>query len=216
MDTAGDIQHGEPRGQWPKQATSPALRIIGLSGKMGTGKSTIAANLMALIPGAVTLSFAGPLKREAAAIYGFPEALAYSESGKKTMVVLPDEGEKIMGKGMATIREILQAHGTLRRQEDPEYWGKQMDKALDVLEGNGVKAVIVDDLRYPSELRLLARRGARLYRIEPYPGWAPSETSQHASETALDDYAFWDSHFMPERGLSHLDAISAIIAGYAR
>jgi hypothetical protein len=216
MDMASEIQHGEPRGQWPTRDARPALKVIGLSGKMGSGKSTVASQLMGLIPGSVVLSFAGPLKREAASVYGFPEALAYSESGKKSLVALSPEGEKIMGRGMATVREILQAHGTMRRAEDPEYWDKQMTRALDILEGNGVPLVVVDDVRFPSEVATLAHRGARLYRIEPYPGWIPSETAQHASETALDDFPFWDSEFCPEHGIGHLEAISAIIAGYAR
>lgn len=186
------------------------MRIVGLSGKMGCGKSTVASHLLNMIPGAACFAFAGPLKIEAAATYGFPVELAYTEAGKNSTVMLPDD-KNPMGTDTATVRQILQKHGMLRRTQTPGYWDDKMRESLETLRGNGVPCVVVDDVRFVSEVALLRQAGAAIYRIEPYPGWEPSANALHESETALDDFCGWDMTFSPVKGLHHLEAVAHCI-----
>ena len=187
------------------------MRIIGLSGKMGCGKSTVANYLLGMIPGAERLAFGDPVKRECAETYGFPVDLCYTEAGKNTTIFLADDKNPI-GRDTAKVREILQLHGTnYRRKQNPRYWDDKMVAALATLRGNGVSCVVVDDCRFPSEVALLREAGAAVYRIEPYPGWEPGPNALHESETALDDYTAWDMTFAPMKGLHHLEAVAHCI-----
>lgn len=64
--------------------------VIGLSGKIGCGKTTLAQLIGERFPGSVRVSFGDLIKRETAACFGFPEALGYSEVGKNTLIGLGD------------------------------------------------------------------------------------------------------------------------------
>jgi len=184
------------------------MKIIGLSAKMGCGKSTIAEMLLTMISGAVRISFGDVLKREASQIYGFPLELCYSDAGKKSTVVL-DGDKNPMGRDMATVREILQFHGTdYRRKQDPNYWIKQMDAALARMLASNCPCVVVDDVRFKNEAEYLQSVQANLFRIEAYPGWTPGPNAGHASETDLDDWDAWNIVFRPGKGLEHLNAIA--------
>lgn len=175
------------------------MRVVGLSGKMGCGKSTVANYLLEMLPGAVCFAFAGPLKIEASQIYGFPLELAYTEAGKNSTVMLPDD-KNPMGTDTATVRRILQAHGMLRRTQTPGYWDDKMRESLATLRGNGVPCVVVDDVRFVSEANLIKSLGGFVFRINPYEGWNPGSAVNHESETSLDGYGGFDMSFSPAKG----------------
>lgn len=177
---------------------------------MHVGKTTVANYLLNMIPGAVCFAFAGPLKIEASQIYGFPVDFCYTEDGKNSTVMMPDD-KNPMGTDTATVRRILQSHGMLRRTQTPGYWDDKMLASLDAMRGNGVSCVVVDDVRFLSEVDLLRKAGAAVYRIEPYPGWEPGPNALHESETALDNIAGWDMTFSPMKGLHHLEAVAHCI-----
>ena len=188
------------------------MRIIALSAKAGCGKTTTANMLLDLLPGAVRMSFGDPVKQEAAATYGFPLELCYSEAGKQSVVFIGEEGLKNLGAHTLQVRQILQRHGTdFRRAQDPAYWDNKMREALAAADASGCSAVVVDDARFPSELELLRAAGGELYRIEPFPGWTPGAHALHESETALDGYASWDACFYPEKGMEQLQAVAKCI-----
>jgi cytidylate kinase len=92
------------------------MRIIGLSGKIGVGKTTIALHITNLLKGWQIMSFADLIKQEAAREYGFDPALAYSKAGKETVIKLSDGSRK-------TVRELLQYYGTdVVRAGDRDRW----------------------------------------------------------------------------------------------
>ena len=194
-----------------------AMKIIGLSAKMHCGKSTLAKKIIENLPGTVRLAFGDALKSEASVIYGFPIELAYCEAGKNTVVALSAAGAMLMHRPTATVREILQYHGSqLRRVQDPQYWDNAVARQLQMLEGAGVRCAVIDDVRFPSEVKLLYGLGGKVFRINPYPGWQPGPNANHSSETALDGYGEvdFDGVFSPAKGLHHLEALAYSILAH--
>lgn len=189
------------------------MRLIAISGKIGVGKSTVADCLLEMIPGAVRMSFAGPLKEEVSRLYHVPLELCYSQAGKQSIVFIGQEGVDLLGAHTMQLRLVLQKHGMMRRTQDPAYWDNKMRAALYAAEASGCPAVVVDDARFVSELELLRAAGGELYRIEPYPGWTPGAHALHESETALDDWSEWNAKFFPDKGIDQLTAIATDIAG---
>lgn len=197
MDEA--VKHRLEGQKYQRETQKPKARVIGLSGKIGCGKTTVAQMLVESLPGAVRMSFGDPVKRESAVIYGFPVELAYLEDGKSLEFVLSAAGKALLGKDTATVREVLQYHGTqLRRAQDQHYWTNAMRQQIDAADA---QYVVVDDVRFPDEADLIrAYPGGSLYRLDAYPGWKPGSYAGHESETALDDYPNFTKRYQPDKG----------------
>ena len=170
--------------------------LIGLSGKIGVGKTVLARELCSRVENGVRLSFAAALKQEAAARYRYNPLFNETAAGKEELVFHPD----LKPDGYATVREILIGQGHIRRVEDPEYWCKRLVAALDALQLAGIRMVVVDDLRFPNEVATLRMRDAYLIRVEPYEGWRPGSHAESPSETSLDCCVGWDQIVRPEYG----------------
>ena len=134
--------------------------LIGISGKKGSGKSTIRKHLRAILRTYGTRTywhpFAMPLKLEAIAA-----GATYAQ------VFGPDKEEW---------RGWLQNRGQEARESDPDYWINQ--HALTCPAG----VVIADDLRYQNELDYIRSRGIA-FRLTRWDG----VVDNHPSETELDD-----------------------------
>lgn len=180
--------------------------LIGISGKIGTGKTTLADAL-----GYSRRSFADCVREEVGDYIGrSPEWVRTHKNG-----VFPITDEKmLLSLGVyfselphiITVRELLQRWGTqYRRGEDPDYWIKETAKRLDAEEG----PIILDDVRFANEAELVRDRGGLLVRLEPYPGWQPGEHADHESETALDDYEGF--HLMIRPGFGGSKAAADIV-----
>jgi hypothetical protein len=183
------------------------MRIIGLSGKIGVGKTTIAQYIIELLKGWQIASFADLIKQEAARKYDFDPALAYSKAGKETVIKLSDGSRK-------TVRELLQHYGTdVVRAGDRDRWVRVMERNLMIARGK-IPGVIIDDVRFPNEALMVRRRAGLLVRIEPYPGYiAPSS---HISETALDKWRGFMLTLRPEFGAEPLRFAATEIVSAAR
>jgi nucleoside-triphosphatase THEP1 len=165
--------------------------VIGISGKLGVGKSTIARHIVSKLDNWQIASFADLLKQEAAEQFGLDVRLAYTEQGKASIISLPDGSRK-------TLRELLQWYGTdVVRAKDRDYWVRSMTQHLDRVRSK-VAGMIIDDVRFPNEANLVLRRQGFLVRIDPYPGYALA--SDHASETALDGYKGFRLKLRPNFG----------------
>ena len=90
-----------------------------------------------------------------------------------------------------TVRELLQWYGTdVIRKKDPDHWVELMDMKLLEAKHNGVKLVLIGDVRFPNEVDLVDGYEGKVIRLLPYSKW--DKHSDHESETALDDYKdFW-------------------------
>lgn len=173
--------------------------LIGLSGKIGVGKTALARELCSRSEQALRLSFAAALKQEAATRYGYDPLLNETAAGKETMVQHPD----LVG-GAASVRQILIAMGQERRAENPEYWCERLRDAVAALALAGMRMAVVDDVRFPNEAALIRRRGGMLVRVEPYDGWKPGPCAHDVSETALDNGVGWDVVARPVFGVEGL------------
>ena len=182
--------------------------IIGISAKMGCGKTTLALHLQNLmardhafgegVP--VLRAFGDPLKQEAAEMYGFDLEDGYTTYGKGKQVELDPRFEAYRIGDLVTVRELLQFHGTdYRRAQNANYWTKAFDNyvAQDLRMGNHL---IVHDVRFENEASWVLDRGGVLLRMAPYKGWKPGEFADHKSETALDDYPFFTQIVAPGFG----------------
>jgi len=184
--------------------------LIGLSGKIGTGKSTLAAALQKRLPGSAIASFGAPLKDEAAHEFGFDRELCDTIAGKNTIVPLTGEQAAKIGKAEARVRELLQWVGADRRARNPDYWLWCMDHVLVECLGNRVPVVIIDDVRLAGEANLvLGWTRGQLFRLDPYPGWEPGPDAGDVTEVDLDAWERWTDCYAP--GFGELDDVADCI-----
>lgn len=139
---------------------------IALSGKMCSGKTRTALQLVEDIPGMIRLNFAQGVYQIARDYFGMVEK----------------------------DRDLLQKIGQTVKSIDPDVWVKHLLREIDK---NSHCPVVIDDLRFPNELKALKERGFFLVRLEVspdlqsqrieelYPDQAPARR-EDISECALD------------------------------
>lgn len=180
--------------------------VIGLSGKIGTGKTAVAKILAE--HGYVRRSFADALREEIAEALDIPVEWTHE---RKAETLRRDPSGILPRRGM-TIREAIQWWGTdFRKAQDPLYWIAQVDAWIAAHPGVDV---VVDDVRFPDEVDMLLARGAITVRLLPYDGWQPGPHANHASETALDGYPKF--HLVRRPVFGELDAVADEVMAVAR
>lgn len=160
------------------------MKIIAISGKRGSGKSTM-AKAVTTMSNAALMSFAGPLRREIMAL-GYPHHL-------------------VCGKPTAEpMRRLLIAHGMCRRHVNESYWISQLWKDIERAKANGVTMAVIDDLRFWNEAEQLRASGATLVRIGlDDPLWRQQfipGVDDDKSETDLNQWPDWDYQFSFHKG----------------
>lgn len=161
--------------------------IIGISGKLHTGKTTL-AKIIARELSLPIFSFGDAIKMKTSDIYGIPLSFCYT--AKKQKLIETDDG-------FFTVRELMQKVGAEKRAEDPNYWIKYLHNHKLQFENS----FIIDDIRKMTEIEYLTAREALIVRINPYPEY--DLYSDDSTETDLDDYKGFDLVFSPEFGELH-------------
>lgn len=153
------------------------IRLIGLVGKAGSGKDTLADEIASF--GWEKVAFADSLKRLCMDYLGLSYEDAYTQEGKKRM-------NKDWGM---TNREILQKVGTdaMRDGFDKDVWVKIAKLKIRRMLDEGRK-VVVTDCRFDNEAQLIEDLGgivAEVVRDDASSNLTASE-KQHASEQPVD------------------------------
>jgi len=138
-------------------------KIIGLCGRMGSGKSTV-ANILST-QGFLEMSFAMPLKQICSILSGIDSEilLAGTAENRKLRETMKDN---IFGK---TGREWLEDVGMIFRQNfDSDFWVKILKRDLEKGINSG-KKYIISDCRFENEYNMLKDLNADIWIIYKNP-----------------------------------------------
>jgi hypothetical protein len=197
-------------------------KIIGFGGHIGVGKSTVSKQIEMVInkesSPVCIIAVGNNIREELITHYKIPKDLVYDPTRKYELVSLEYMTSEavewwhtfgIVSKLIdprnvkCTIRELLQIHGTeIRRKHFGEdYWDIKFEQNIKYLYSklnmnNGT--ILVDDIRFKSEVGIMQKFNAKLYRIETYPGY--DKDISHSSEHDLDDFTGWDKYYNPDYG----------------
>lgn len=155
--------------------------ILGISGKRGSGKTTLAKNLEQF--GFVRLSLAGELKQKCKMEFGLTEDQvngAFKES--------PTQYRRTDGS-FFTPRDIMIRMGTFYRSIDKNFWLKQLDAQISLED-----KIVIDDIRFTNEIDYLKDKyNAKFVRIEREEELNCFKAAlDDLSENELDGFKEWD------------------------
>lgn len=170
--------------------------IIGVSGKLGSGKNAIAKIICDMEPSFKEKAFAYKLKEIVAILTSSPVSDTMSQEGKNTF---------IPGFNM-TIGEMLQKIGTnaLRDHFDTNVWINALMLELNKTTGN----FVITDCRFRNEAQAIKDAGGILIRVNrPFNPIAKKSNRDltHASEIDLDDYDGFDHVILNNGSLEDLE-----------
>ncbi len=154
------------------------MRMIGICGRAGSGKSFLAQELRDLEPKVVKVSFAAQLRHEI-----------------ETQLGVEPGATKLWDKPTSpALRFILQQYGTnYRRAQDPDYWVKKGMAVANMYDQEG-RLVVFHDVRFPNEAYAIKNAGGLIVRVATHVHLRKERLGElppdHASETALDDFEF--------------------------
>jgi len=187
------------------------VMVVGISGKAGHGKDTLADLIIEELSNHVTVGskmyFANELKEVVRQVFLLRTYNLWNEKGKD---------EPIEHLGGITGRFILQKFGEAGRKIFPDIWVLHFKKSLEKLieDFNYAKRIIVlvPDVRYPNEFDVIRNMDCKtlLVRIVR-PDHQANGDSKHESETALDNQEGWD-HMVVAKNIGQITyAVNPII-----
>lgn len=148
--------------------------IIAFSGRRGTGKS-VAAQYLVMNYGFKVISFAAKLKEIANILFPFEPKDLYGINKEKPFLEYD-----------WSPRDFMIKFGNFLRFWDENYW---VNIALKGIKGN----IVIDDLRFKNEAKILKEKEAKLIRLERYAKYNPYKGDiDDPSEKDLDSYKDWD------------------------
>jgi hypothetical protein len=161
------------------------MRIIGLSGRAGAGKDTV-ADILVRERGYTKIALADPLKRICR------EAFAGKMTDEHLWGPSEKRNEPIEALGGLTARKALQTLGTeWGRACYPNIW---IDKCLFNIENreftwNQKPVFVIPDVRFLNELKAIHAAGGEVWRIirNNEEGGLQGEAAAHVSENELTD-----------------------------
>lgn len=209
-------------------------KFVGLSGKIGTGKTTICKMIQQelAIDGklAVIVPFGLGLKEHTANTFGVPFEWFFSEEGKNREVTLTQKSYPVytthagtiddfsylheihhtvtphIPDNKITVRKLLQWWATnVCRALDPDFWVKHWEKKVqEVLSLHDADVVLCDDIRFPENELPIFVDKYNGSVYRIMPYEGWNKYSNHYSETALDGWGWGCRCLMPDFGAPFL------------
>jgi len=158
------------------------MQKIALSGKIGSGKTTI-AQYLASHYAAETFSFAKKLKSNLEIIGVAHDALYHTKP--------------------PLVRELMQIYGQVMRQQDADWWVREVIDDVRRYDDGYTPVAVIDDLRFKNEAILLQREGFTLVRVTCTDDQHNDYVDTDVSEVDLDDWSPWDFEIEAKRGDIH-------------
>lgn len=193
------------------------MKLIGISGKRRAGKDTVAQFLTTR--GYFVSAFATPLKDACRAVFGFTHSqvqtagfpLTPAQEQEKSTVdpywgVTP--GWVLQVVGTECFREAFGRKWAAQTGRDPaeaaDVWVLAKERFL--CEARETDKIVITDVRFENEARMIRRLGGKLVRVERpgLPEPADGRSSTHVSETALDAWTDWDYRIVNDSTLDVL------------
>lgn len=190
--------------------------IIGISGKRGSGKTTVAREL-ATGHGYRIVSFAAPLKEMCIKLFGCDRKAIYGTDKQKNRATNVRRSYWNLAVGsrsqfphtddngsFLTHRELMQGFGSVIRDVMSNAW---IQYALHSIASHD--AIVIDDVRYTNEADAIRERGGVVVRLD-----SPDVSQDaHPSETELDAYSGFALRLLNDRSVSPGEIASRILAG---
>ena len=173
------------------------IGIIGISGKIGSGKDSFAEIFATLSPIKVERhAFADNVKKITEQLVGHPMSVTHELNkpfANEVYNYTQEDKNVYLPTWDKTVGECLQLIGTelFRVHFDKDTWVKSLFSTYGdacIKRGN---ILIIPDVRFPNEADLILKKGGILIRLEGDPAKTRLNSFRdlnHISETALDDY----------------------------
>lgn len=155
------------------------LKILGITGKMFSGKDTVAEFLHFAYRNSRITSFAHPMKQMMIDYFGFTHDDLYTVEGKKRY-------NDFWGM---TNRDALQKIGTecFRNNFHTDTWLKTME--VNII-NNPTKLIIIPDVRFPNEAELVHALDGSILKIVRDDVARDPKQMVHASEAMVDQIPY--------------------------
>ncbi len=157
--------------------------ILGLTGKAGSGKTTVCSHLMENDARVVKINFKDCLVEEMKK--NFPILLDWICRDREHYEVdgEPWTVDRLFQEKPPLMRALMQEYGTeVRRGDDTDYWVKQWKlKAIGAIADG--KSVVVDDCRFLNEAEAIRELGGHIIKIQRTD---ITNTGTHQSEVEME------------------------------
>jgi hypothetical protein len=168
--------------------------IIGITGAIGSGKSTV-ADILVAEHGYTSIEFSDKLKHICAEVFGRIGVDASSFFGSQTEKSAPILGLHAEGVAPPSGRQILERVGTEGfRAVWPTVWCDYVFAEIDAVGGDWV----IPGLRFENEAAAVRERGGEIWRVECIGGPNEGAATEHESD----------------RVWRNLDVDQILVAGY--
>jgi hypothetical protein len=183
--------------------------IIGISGRMGTGKDTLGDMILKLKPEFEKKGFSDKLKTIGHLLSGIPVKKFNSQNFKKGMMPKEWDWDGDPDDPM-TVREFLQNIGTdaIREAVHEDAWVISLMSQYKIEEPNeALPNWVIADVRFPNEAEAIRKEGGILIRINR----KIVRPDTHDSELAMNDYGNWHEIYDNDYGLEELEKFAKLI-----
>ncbi len=183
--------------------------IIGISGRMGTGKDTLADMILKLKPEFEKKAFADKLKEVANLLTGISIKKFNTQSFK--LENMPEEWNWFNDpEDPMSVREFLQSLGTdaIREGLHDDAWVIALMAQYKIKKPSEVLPNwVVADIRFPNEAEAIRKKGGILIRLNK----KKAKANHHDSELAMNDYGNWNEIYDNDKGIEELENFAKLI-----